>query len=146
MRIFRSAADKEKIVVTFLKKNRTTILAIAAVVLLYAVFSVLNIGCPIKFTTGVSCAGCGMTRAWQSVFRLDLNEAFGFHPLFWTIPVIAVLFFLKNRFPRVFRVTACVVAALFIVVYFIRMFDHSCDIVVFEPKNSIFYRIVHHLM
>ena len=130
----------------FLKKYKSVISAAAAIVLLYAFFALSGIGCPIKFTTGVSCAGCGMTRAWLHVFRFDLAAAFSYHPLFWTIPVIVVLFFLRKRFPHIFRVAVCVVAALFIIVYFVRMFDDSCNIVVFEPKNSVFYRVVRNLM
>lgn len=128
-----------------LKKHSATISAIAAIALIYASFLRLGISCPIKFITGVSCAGCGMTRAWLHVFRLDFNAAFRFHPLFWTIPVVAVLFFLRKRFPRFFRVIASVIAVLFIVVYFVRMFDRSCDIVVFEPYNSVFNFIARNL-
>lgn len=128
------------------KKHSATISAIAAIVLLYASFFLLGISCPIKFITGVSCAGCGMTRAWLHVLCLDLNAAFYFHPLFWTIPVVVVLFFLRKRFPQFFRVIACAIAALFIVVYFVRMFNRSCDIVVFEPYNSVFNSIARALM
>lgn len=130
----------------FLNKYRSAIPAITAIVLLYAFFLLVGIGCPIKFITGVSCAGCGMTRAWLHVLRLDLNAAFYFHPLFWTVPVVVVLFFLRKRFPRVFRVIAGAAAALFIIVYFVRMFDRSCDIVVFEPYNSVFHSIVRNFL
>lgn len=129
-----------------LKKHSATISAIAAIVLLYASFYLLGISCPIKFITGVSCAGCGMTRAWLHVFRLDLNAAFHFHPLFWTIPVVVVPFFLRKRFPQFFRLISCAIAALFIVVYFVRMFNRSCDIVVFEPYNSVFNSIARNFM
>lgn len=130
----------------FFRKYRSMIPAVAAIVLLCAFFSLSGIGCPIKFTTGVSCAGCGMTRAWRHILQLDLAAAFHFHPLFWTVPVIVVLFFLKERFPHIFRVAVCIAAALFIAVYFVRMFDHGCDIVVFEPKSGMFYRVVRNLM
>lgn len=132
--------------VAFLRKYRSMIPVIAAIVLLYAFFALSGIGCPIKFTTGVSCAGCGMTRAWQHILQLDPVAAFDFHPLFWTVPVVVVLFFMKERFPRIFRVTVCIAAVLFVVVYFVRMFDNNCDIVVFEPKNGVFYRVVRNLM
>ena len=39
------------------------IAAVAAIALLYAVFSLTGVGCPIKHVTGVSCPGCGMTSA-----------------------------------------------------------------------------------
>lgn len=128
-----------------LKKHSSTISAIAAIVLLYASFSLFGINCPIKYVTGVSCAGCGMTRAWLHILRLDLGAAFHFHPLFWTVPVVMVLFFLRGRFPRLFQVAAGVVAVLFLVVYFVRMFDSGCDIVVFEPYNSVYHSIARSL-
>lgn len=129
-----------------LKKYSDAISAVAAIVLVYALFLLLGISCPIKFITGVSCAGCGMTRAWLHVFRLDWSTAVHFHPLFWTIPVVAVLVFLRKRFPRLFRAAAGAAAALFIVVYFVRLFDRGCDIVVFEPYNSVFNSIARNLM
>lgn len=36
--------------------------------------------------------------------------------------------------------------ALFIVVYFVRLFDRGYDIVVFEPYNSVFNSIARNLM
>lgn len=62
------------------KENRVHIVsAIAVVVLLYLVLEGFGITCPIKFLTGISCAGCGMSRAWIAVFHLDLARAFYFH-------------------------------------------------------------------
>ena len=60
--------------------------ALAAVALFYIVIESLGVTCPILFLTGISCAGCGMSRAWLSLLRLDLAGAFAFHPLFW-LPV-----------------------------------------------------------
>ena len=37
--------------------------AVLAVVLLYGGMEALGVTCPIRFFTGVSCAGCGMSRA-----------------------------------------------------------------------------------
>ena len=50
-----------------------------------------GIGCPIKFLTGVSCPGCGMTRAWLSALSLDFVHAFAYHPLYWSVPALMVL-------------------------------------------------------
>lgn len=127
-----------------LKKHSAAISA-AAIVLLYVFLLLLGISCPIKFITGISCAGCGMTRAWLHVLRFDLNAAFYFHPLFWAVPVVVVLFFLRKRFPRFFRVIAAVAAVMFIVVYFVRLSNRDCDIVVFEPYNSVFCSIARNL-
>ena len=85
------------------KENRFQIIsAIAAVVLLYLVLEGFGITCPIKFLTGISCAGCGMSRAWIAVFHLDFARAFYFHPLFFTPPVILLVILLKKRIKPVF--------------------------------------------
>ena len=65
--------------------------ALAAVALFYIVIESLGVTCPILFLTGISCAGCGMSRAWLSLLRLDLAGAFAFHPLFWLTVAAAAL-------------------------------------------------------
>ena len=45
-------------------KRKELICAVTAVVVLYMAMESIGITCPIKFITGISCAGCGMSRAW----------------------------------------------------------------------------------
>ena len=73
-------------------KARDIIKAVATICFVYGLFHYIGIGCPIKFLTGISCAGCGMTRAYIAVFHLDLKSAVYFHPLFW-IPPIYLLYY-----------------------------------------------------
>jgi len=47
--------------------------------------------CPIKLIFGVDCPGCGMTRAYKALLRLDLKSAFSYHELF-PIPLIVVIY------------------------------------------------------
>ena len=47
----------------------------AAVVILYAIMYSLGITCPIKWLTGVSCAGCGMTRFKNIDVYGKINDA-----------------------------------------------------------------------
>lgn len=61
------------------KNDLQAILIIAA---FYAVMELAGITCPIRYLTGISCAGCGMSRAWISLLRLDAASAFAYHPLF----------------------------------------------------------------
>lgn len=51
----------------------------------------LDLGCVFKGITGLSCPGCGMTRAWLAALRLDLAAAVAYHPLFWTVPIALLL-------------------------------------------------------
>ena len=77
------------------KRELRSVLDLAASTALLVVLNRL-FGCPIRLVTGVSCAGCGMTRAWLSVLRLDLRQAFYYHPLFLLPPVGAALWLCRK--------------------------------------------------
>ena len=86
------------------------------------VFYLVGIGCPIKFLTGVSCPGCGMTRAWASVAALDFARAFAYHPLFFLGPLIPILLLAEpfmNR--RVFTVALVVIGCALVICWAIRL-------------------------
>ena len=111
----------------------------AAVVLL----TVSHIGCPIKFSTGIACPGCGMTRAWESALFLDFHKAMEYHPLFWTLPLIGILILLRKKINRrVYTILIIGFIALFAVVYIARLFDVNDRIVTFNLKDSALLRIV----
>lgn len=46
------------------------ITSVAAVVVLYVILESFGVTCPIKYITGISCAGCGMSRAWIALMHL----------------------------------------------------------------------------
>lgn len=54
---------------------------------IYFIFHITGIGCPIKYLTGVSCLGCGTTRAWLALLKGDVAAAFKF---------VAMYFIIKN--------------------------------------------------
>lgn len=114
------------------------IAAIAAIVVFYLLLHFLGIGCPIKFITGIPCAGCGMTRAWLSVVHFHLAEAFKFHPLFWTIPFgMLCVFFRRYLSKEAIRFLLIFFAVLFMIVYFIRMMNPEDTIVKINFKESV---------
>lgn len=124
-------------------RNRVFLFGVLSVVSLYLIFFIVGIGCPIKFLTGISCAGCGMTRAWINVFRLDFTNAFKYHPLFILPLVFAVIYLLRGRInKRLYNVVATVFIATFIIVYLIRMFNQFDMIVVFDIENGMFFKII----
>ena len=91
---------------------------------------ILKVGCPIKFLTGISCAGCGMTRAWIYVLKLDFPRAFQFHPLFWTVPIGSAVYLFREHIPyKVVRFLANIGIILFVTVYIIRMINPEDTIV-----------------
>ncbi|MBQ9270436.1 MAG: DUF2752 domain-containing protein [Oscillospiraceae bacterium] len=104
--------------------------------------NLMGIHCPIRFLTGISCPGCGMTRAWLSVLQGDFAQAMSFHPLFWTlIPAVIVIIFQKQLSRQLFYGLVWCWILLMIVVYLVRLFLIENQIVVFEPWNGAVVRL-----
>ena len=128
----------------FFCKHKRTFGAALAVIVLYALLFALGITCPIKYVTGISCPGCGMSRACFSALRLDFGAAFAYHPL-WILLVpfavaAAVLFLKKKR--RALRVLITAGVVLMLAVYVWRMIDPCDPVTVFEPQNGLIGRII----
>ena len=118
------------------KKTVPAVLAAAAVIAFYA-FA----GCPIRLLTGISCFGCGMTRAWLRVLSFDFAGAFRFHPL-WPVPLAVIVLYIrlhaKNR--KAFNAVLYIVFLLFAVTYAIRIYLRS-PVVVIQPEEGLIVRI-----
>ena len=71
-----------------IKQVKTVIISIIMVIIAYGIMQYMGITCPIKYITGISCAGCGMTRAWIALLHFDINTAFMYHPLFFFLPPV----------------------------------------------------------
>ncbi len=127
--------------------HKNDIRALLLIAAFYAVIELAGVTCPIRWLTGISCAGCGMSRAWLSLLRLDLSAAFAYHPLFWLpIPAALVLLF-RQRLPKALvRWTLGAACALFLVVYVIRMLQPEDAIVTFAPRTGAVYRILARLI
>ena len=84
-------ADKRRL-------NRIEVItSVAAVVVLYVILESFGVTCPIKYITGISCAGCGMSRAWISLLHFNIHDAFMYHPLFFLPPVVVIVMLLKSK-------------------------------------------------
>jgi len=77
------------------------------VVLLGSYMLIMNLltgtSCAFKSFIGVPCPGCGLTRAYMSLFRLDIRGAFVWHPMFWAVPVFIAAWiwreYVKAKYP-----------------------------------------------
>ncbi len=103
-------------------------------------------GCVLRRVTGISCPGCGLTRAYLACFRLELAEAFSFHPLFLILPpyVLYMLHRLVFNFPGSQRLTitlTAVMTALLLVVWLIRLALRD-PVVAFCQEESLLYDII----
>ena len=127
----------------FWNKHKGNLSAAMAIVLLYVVFFVTHIGCPIKFLTGVSCAGCGMTRAWWYLLHGDIHRAVYYHPLFW-LPICATfVILLRKRFSKkIYYGLIGLMCALALGVWLYRFSIPNQDIVVFQPQVGFIGRMI----
>ena len=126
-----------------IRKKKETFTAAAAVILFYTGMDAVGIGCPIKFVTGISCAGCGMTRAWMALLKGNVQLAYYYHPLFFLPPIALVILLLRKKICKtIFNSLIFIIAVLFVIVYILRMLHGDGDIVVFGPQNGLIGRIV----
>lgn len=112
------------------------------ILVFYILLALLGIGCPIRFITGISCAGCGMTRAYMVFLHGRVLQAFHYHPLFWMVPLVGVLLWKKKQLPeKMFQIILGVIIGIFLLVYVIRLIDCNDTVVTIDIKQGIFFRI-----
>ncbi len=113
------------------------LLLAAALALLVAL-----VRCPFRFLTGISCPGCGMTRALLALLRGDLAAAYDYHPLVFLLPAGGLLWLLRRRLPSYAGPLAAGVAlALLLAVYITRLTGDS-PIVTAEPASGLIAQMV----
>ena len=112
--------------------------AIFTIAILYFIIELLGVTCPIKYLTGISCAGCGMSRAWLSVLHGDISMAFYYHPLFLLVIPMIILFLLKDWFSsKVRKILISIFVGIFLVTCLIRLLFFQNDIVCVRPSEGI---------
>lgn len=122
-----------------LQKNLTALVLVCILYYLVTHFT----GCPIRFFLGISCPGCGITRAWLHVLQLDFAGAFACHPLFWMAPVIAAAFVFEGWIDfRKYRWAVILTALLFVGVYLIRILWFPDEIVSFQPREGFLFKVI----
>ena len=130
-------ADKRRL-------NRIEVItSVTAVVVLYVILESFGVTCPIKYITGISCAGCGMSRAWIALLHFNIHEAFMYHPLFFLPPVVVIVMLLKSKINiKIYKIIIFTIIIMFAIVYMCRLIWSGDDVVVFEPENNILFRII----
>ena len=93
-------------------------------VLLYIAFmTITGIGCPIRWFTGISCPGCGMSRAFISLLRLDFAAAFRYHPMIYPLLIFIPYYFLgSEKTPRRRKLKKFFLAVVIIMFFFVWIF------------------------
>ncbi len=131
---------------TVIKKHGNPSAIVVVVLLMSVVLAEMlsGIGCPIHYMTGINCPGCGMSRALLRVLHFDIKGAFLFHPLWWLLPVLAVVWILREsgRISRkVYDRFLWIFCILFLVVYFFRLLDPADGIVRAVPGEGLIFRL-----
>ena len=109
---------------------------------LIAVFY-LSFGCPSRLLFGLSCPGCGMSRAVESLLKLDIASAFQMHPLVFALPVAVVVYFLRKRIPKRTMLALCVLAlSSLLIVYIVRMSQQG-NVVYADFESGLIYKLFH---
>ena len=127
-----------------LKALKEEIAALAVIAISYMILQGLGISCPIKFVTGISCAGCGMTRAWKVLlFHGDFRQAFYYHPLFLLPVGFLALYLFKNGInPKVYKFFIFTICILFVIVYIYRIFNGNDTVVSVNIRDGLLYKLI----
>ena len=83
-----------------------------------------RVPCLFRRVTGVICPGCGLSRAWLCAFRLNFVDAFHFHPLFWSVPILVLCVIFDGKLFHGIRWNHGILVVMLIVwlvVYIIRL-------------------------
>ena len=127
---------------------RSTVLCLLSLAAVLILMALSGIGCPIRYLTGISCPGCGMTRAVWHLLTLNLPAAMAYHPLCVAMPPVAGLLILFTVYPkpRARHILLWVTAAALLAVYLWRLLAGEGDVVVFDPQNGLIGRIITHFI
>ncbi|MGM9971998.1 MAG: DUF2752 domain-containing protein [Anaeroplasmataceae bacterium] len=135
--------DYVKIFFNFLKKSWIPLV----ILLVYIITTHLlfETSCPIKLITGLPCPGCGMTRAFISLLKLDIIKAFNYHALFIIVPFIIFIFIFQERpiINKLFnsKILWSVVIALFIGYFIYRIIYVRPDVPMDFYKDSLINKL-----
>ena len=107
----------------------------------------LGLPCPIKHLSGISCPGCGMTRALWSLVTLDFTAALRYHPAAFVLPVFVILLILF-KVKGMKKATATLLAVFVVLmlgIYAWRFATGTGDVVVCEPQSGLIWRFIDYI-
>ncbi len=106
----------------------------------------LSFGCPFRLLSGISCPGCGMSRAVFALLSMDFGKAFTMHPLVFCLPFAVLIFFKRKSIPKKVMTVLCVFAlTLLLAVYLIRMAQDG-TVVYADFESGLIYKLFHNML
>ena len=141
--LIRNRLNKDKRWLTVYDRLKISFL----IFVIYLIFNLIGLGCPIRALSGLSCPGCGMTRAVLSVLRLDFSAAFHYHPLFFLPPFMFMLFLFEDFIkPKYYKTAWIAIIVLFILVYLYRLLFTENDVVVIDIQSGLVLKLLHYII
>jgi hypothetical protein len=120
-------------------KKKHTIYTAAALFIIYLYYT-FGPGCPQQAFLGISCPGCGMTRAYLELLHGNIRGAFFYHPAFFLIPLAALILFFHKKLPKpIFKIGITLILLLFITIYLYRLLHHD-PVLTTNIKNGYIYK------
>jgi len=105
------------------EKSSKIILLVLLIVYFFVAYSVMNhynISCVFKEIFGVPCPGCGMTRAFLSLMKLDIYGAFRHNIVIFFIPYVFMYVFFNFKH-KIHNVFLSIIAAITIINWAIKI-------------------------
>ena len=138
----RNAGKNFSWLVKVLKKWKEAALLLTALEIVMFIREIIGIGCPIRWLTGISCAGCGMTRAILYAVCFQFDKAFYYHPLFWVLPFGGFYFLYREKIPTKFQNSIeWITVICFGAVYLTRLFFSDHQVVAFDMEKGLMIRL-----
>ena len=125
--------------------NKKTVIIFSAFCVAYLLITQLLFGksCPFTILFGCSCPGCGMSRAILCLVKFRIADAFHYHPLVFTVPILFIVTYriISNVGTAFDKVIFTVLIFLFIVVYIFRILEHD-PIIIFRFEDGLLAKLI----
>ncbi len=70
------------------------------ILILIIVMYIFQVPCLFNLLFKIDCPGCGITRAYISLFHWDIQQAFSYNPMFWAVPICVLIYFFDGKLFR----------------------------------------------
>lgn len=103
------------------KKVTSIILVILSIISLIVISGLISFACPFEKYFHIYCPGCGSTRMFQSLLKLEIYQAFRFNPLLFIFLIalfiyiiFEIVYYIKQR--KFFKISNKILVILLIIV------------------------------